>query len=75
LRIPLEYHLPYADLSLDPALERLAIQAGDVVVICTDGVSDVVSDEELVRHAAAQQLVRLARDRGSRDDALCLVGR
>jgi len=75
LRIPLEYHLPYADLSLDAAVERLDYRPGDVIVICSDGVSDVVKDEELVRAVDARSLVTLARERSSRDDATCLVGR
>lgn len=75
LRIPLEYHLPYADLSLDAAVERLDYRPGDVIVICSDGVSDVVTDEELVRASDANSLVTLARERSSRDDATCLVGR
>lgn len=75
LRIPLEYHLPYADLSLTPANERLDLQDGDVIAICSDGVTDVVKDFEILRAIAPGELILLARERGSRDDATCVLAR
>jgi serine/threonine protein phosphatase PrpC len=74
MRIPLEYHLPYADLTLTPAVQRLDFREGDLIAICSDGISDVVSADEIIRIAEPQRLISLARDRGSTDDATCLVG-
>lgn len=75
LRSPLEYHLPYADLSLTPAIERLDFQDGDVIAICSDGVTDVVRELEILHALAPDDLISLARERGSRDDATCVLGR
>ena len=56
--------------------------AGDCMVLCTDGLSNHVGDEEIelaVRtHApdeAAQMLLELVKERGGRDDATVLVAR
>ncbi len=75
LRSPLEYHLPYADLSLTPAIERLDFQDGDVIAICSDGVTDVVRELEILHALAPDDLISLARERRSRDDATCVLGR
>lgn len=79
LRVPLEYHLPYADVTLVPTVEELALEAGDAVIVCTDGVSDAIAPGELARLVAegrdAAALVSLAADRGSTDDLTCAVGR
>jgi len=75
LRIPLEYHLPYADLSLTAAIEPLDIRDGDVIAICSDGVTDVVDEREIVQALGPGELIALARERGSRDDATVVLGR
>lgn len=68
------------DSDLDVAAENLLLEDGDVLLLCSDGVSDVVTDAELLnfaRRAAlpatslarlAEELVAYALARGSTDD-------
>lgn len=56
------------------------LQPGDAIVLCTDGLSDVVSDGEIARAVAAQppqtaadQLVTLANQRGGPDNVTVVV--
>ena len=66
-----------------PNLRRIELAAGDMLVLCSDGVHKHVAALEiatLLRGAAAlgpacARLVALARKRGSRDDATVLVVR
>jgi serine/threonine protein phosphatase PrpC len=56
-------------------------RAGDVVLLCTDGLSNVVTDEEIALvltgssdvEATAAALIGLAGARGARDDVTCIV--
>jgi protein phosphatase len=64
-----------------PEIKVVSIRPGDILLLCTDGLSGVVSDEQLqhfVReHADVQQcadgLGQLALDNGSRDNVSCIV--
>jgi protein phosphatase len=64
-----------------PEVKSLPLQAGDRILLCTDGLSGVVGDEELgqaVRGCAdvqkcADSLGQLALDSGSRDNVSCIV--
>jgi PPM family protein phosphatase len=57
------------------------IQAGDRFLLCTDGLSGVVSDEQLLDFMAQKENVQecadglgqLALDSGSRDNISCIV--
>lgn len=56
-------------------VDRLPLQPGDTVLLCSDGLTDEISDEELQtavrRYApqeAAEQLTALANDHGGRDN-------
>jgi len=73
-------------LGLHPALDvdakELAIQAGDFLILCSDGLSDLVRDEEIVgvlRNAtgdldrACDDLIRLANFRGGKDNITVLL--
>lgn len=58
----------------------IPLQPGDHIVLCTDGITSVVTDEEIAHHVvqrkpqeAADALVILARQRGSRDDATIVI--
>jgi protein phosphatase len=60
-----------ADFSETPLL----LESGDILLICTDGLHGLVSDEELLAIAGAQapeeackELVRMAKDRGGFDN-------
>jgi protein phosphatase len=55
--------------------QGVELEPGDVVLLCTDGLTDLVSDDEIAEalrqgsvSAAADSLVRLARARGGHDN-------
>jgi protein phosphatase len=64
-----------------PDVKVIQIQAGDRYLLCTDGLSGVVSDDELLAfvkdqadvQACAEGLCKLALDQGSRDNISCIV--
>jgi protein phosphatase len=64
-----------------PAVAAVPIQAGDRFLLCTDGLSGVVPDDQLAAYladhadpqAAADGLGQLALDQGSRDNVSCVV--
>jgi protein phosphatase len=64
-----------------PEVKAVRIQAGDIFLLCTDGLSGVVSDEQLLGfirenpdvQQCAEGLGQLALDKGSRDNVSCIV--
>jgi serine/threonine protein phosphatase PrpC len=66
-----------------PEVYRAALEPGDVLLLCSDGLTKVVDDErlrtELARHESAEQtcrrLVALANDGGGPDNVTVVVGR
>lgn len=62
------------------AISRL-LEAGDRILICTDGLSDFVEDEQLRKvivdsetpRKAADSLLQAAQEAGSTDDTTCVV--
>ena len=64
-----------------PEVKAVQIQAGDRFLLCTDGLSGVVSDEQLLDfikdradvQECADGLGQLALDNGSRDNVSCIV--
>jgi serine/threonine protein phosphatase PrpC len=64
-----------------PEVKAVSIQAGDRILLCTDGLSGVVSDEQLHDFMAqkadvqecADGLGQFALDCGSRDNISCIV--
>jgi protein phosphatase len=64
-----------------PEVKVLAVQAGDRILLCTDGLSGVVSDEQVLAcmkdnpdvQKCADALGQLALDNGSRDNVSCIV--
>ena len=64
-----------------PEIKALTAQVGDRILLCTDGLSGVVSDEKLqsfiLEHPdvsdCADGLGQLALDSGSRDNVSCIV--
>lgn len=65
----------------DPELSTGTVQAGDVFLLCSDGLSDPLPDEVLERHLArppkqaASALVQAAYDAGGADNITALVVR
>lgn len=58
------------------------IREGDLLLICSDGVHSLVSNEELARllagggpQSSSREIVNLARTKGSNDDVTAVVGR
>jgi protein phosphatase len=68
---------------VEVALSRHALQRGDVVVVCSDGLFRVVSNDEIAQVAnayldperAAATLVTLANERGGPDNVTVVVAR
>jgi protein phosphatase len=64
-----------------PEVTALPVQAGDRVLLCTDGLTGVVPDDQLAGYisdqpdvqACAEGLGQLALDQGSRDNVSCIV--
>jgi PPM family protein phosphatase len=65
----------------EPGLTRIRYQPGDRVLLCTDGVSGELGDQEIADvlsvadqpGEAAAELLRRARSRGGQDDASAVV--
>jgi protein phosphatase len=64
-----------------PEVKVIQLQAGDRFLLCTDGLSGVVNDDQLVNYIkdqtdvqqCADGLGQLALDSGSRDNVSCIV--
>ena len=64
-----------------PDVSVVPVQAGDKLLLCTDGLTGVVPDDQLASYltdhadpqAAADGLGQLALDQGSRDNVSCVV--
>jgi protein phosphatase len=71
------------DPTVGAVVTTVELRAGDSIVVCSDGLSDLVDDDELlatVRRAAhpeeaCRHLVELALDRGAPDNVTVVVGR
>jgi len=67
----------------DPNVQRLRLESGDRVLLCTDGLTETVSDDELrdvivateSPAVACKQLVALAVERGAPDNVTAVLGR
>lgn len=75
-------------LGIEPSVEidmlEEPVQVGDVLLICSDGLTDLVSDEvirlTLVENvdnlsAAGERLIKLANDRGGKDNVSVILAR
>jgi PPM family protein phosphatase len=75
--------LPEKDPEVHPDVSVAILEPGDTVFLSTDGLTDVIPDDELARilsrDASAETLCRglldLARDRQARDDATAVLAR
>ncbi|HUF75941.1 MAG TPA: protein phosphatase 2C domain-containing protein [Longimicrobiales bacterium] len=72
-----------AGRAVEPAVTYHELRDGDVVLLCSDGLSHVVADEEILEAVAqsadcmtmCDRLVGLANDRGGPDNVTVLVAR
>lgn len=70
-----------ADVRVD--VHRLHMQAGDQVLLCSDGLTNMVSDEEIVGILEAEQrpeevcrkLIALANEKGGKDNITVVIAR
>ena len=73
-------------LGVDPEVETemhdFAVQAGDIYLLCSDGLNDMVEDEEIQMtlqmlsanlELAATQLIQMANDNGGRDNVSVIL--
>ena len=72
------------DPQVEPEVHTYGVEQGDIYLLCSDGLSDMVSDEDIQLtlsslHAnlalAAQQLVQQANDNGGRDNVSVILVR
>jgi protein phosphatase len=78
-------HAITRSIGYDPDIEvdtggPMSLRSGDVVILCSDGLHDLVSDDELagvvaqlLPDAAAERLVALANERGGPDNVSAVV--
>jgi protein phosphatase len=72
------------DPTVEPEIHVYATKPGDIYLLCSDGLCDMVDDEDIgmTLHAlggnlnlAAQQLVQMANDNGGRDNVSVILVR
>lgn len=69
------------DEEWEPEVQRVAVQRNDWLLLCTDGLWEMLSDDEIARtlaqsdtpHQAVERLVELANQRGGRDNITVVV--
>lgn len=69
------------DLSVKPDLFNIPMKGADALVLCTDGLTNVVNDKEIHQaiqsdsplNEAVEQLVQLANERGGQDNITILA--
>ncbi len=68
-------------MPISPVYSRMQTQAGDIFIICSDGVWDLVEPNELLKFVqapaqeAARKLIALVRQRGAPDNATVIIVR
>lgn len=68
---------------LHAEVHRMTLEPGDTLVLCTDGLTGMVPDDEIATvlqgsatpRAASEELLRLANERGGRDNVTVVVAR
>jgi protein phosphatase len=68
---------------LHAEVHRMTLEAGDLVLTCTDGLTGMVTDAQIATvlqgaatpRAASEELVRLALEQGGRDNVTVIVAR
>jgi len=68
---------------LSPDIGSMPLEPGDIFLLCTDGVSDALSADDITRHLSSRasaesicnRLIAQARDVGAGDDVTAIVAR
>lgn len=72
------------DPDVEPEIHTHEVEAGDIYLLCSDGLSDMVEDDEISLtlsslqanvQLASQQLVQMANDNGGRDNVSVILVR
>ncbi|MGE5470251.1 MAG: Stp1/IreP family PP2C-type Ser/Thr phosphatase [Bacteroidota bacterium] len=72
------------DPSVDTEIHHYGMAAGDIVLLCSDGLNDMLDDDEMAHtlrladgnlELAADRLVRMANERGGRDNISVILVR
>lgn len=72
------------DPEVDPEIHDYDVEAGDIYLLCSDGLTDMVSDEEIALTLqtlsanlplAAEQLVQMANDNGGKDNISVILAK
>ena len=72
------------DPAVEPEIHDYAVQPGDIYLLCSDGLNDMVDDEEIGMslqmlsanlELCAMQLVQMANDNGGRDNVSVILVR
>jgi len=72
------------EMNVAPDLQEEVAIAGDIYLMCSDGLSDLVEDDEIEStlkanrddlEAAAQRLVQMANDKGGKDNISVILAR
>ena len=74
-------YLGSKEVGESPEVKSITVQPGDIFLLCTDGLTGVVTDEQLLNYIrenpdvqqCAEGLGQLALDAGSRDNVSCIV--
>lgn len=70
------------DPSVDPEIHVYPVQIGDIYLLCSDGLNDMVEDEDIESALyamqgnlplAAEQLIEMANDNGGRDNVSVIL--
>lgn len=70
------------DLAMEPEIHDHAVEPGDIYLLCSDGLNDMVDDEEIGLtiqtlsanlELAADQLIQMANDNGGRDNVSVIL--
>ncbi|HJW04670.1 MAG TPA: Stp1/IreP family PP2C-type Ser/Thr phosphatase [Azospira sp.] len=70
------------DPEVEPEIHSYAVEPGDIFLFCSDGLNDMVEDEDIARtlrnlsanlELAADQLVQMANDHGGRDNVSVIL--
>jgi len=70
------------DPEVTPEIRSYPVQAGDLFLLCSDGLNDMVEDEEIGMtlqmlsanlELAATQLIQMANDNGGRDNVSVIL--